>query len=85
MDSPLDDRFDGTWRFANENDEEGWNYLHFSKGNRIVQFYNINAGKFEKGQCLVGKINDDFAGAGAQVAVAGELAQVPSQVAVQRC
>ena len=59
MESPLDDRFDGTWRFANENDEEGWNYIHFSNGNRVVQFYNINGGKFEKGQCLVGKVGDD--------------------------
>ena len=59
MDTPLDDRFEGIWRFANDTDEEGWNYLHFSKGNRIVQFYNINGGKFDKGQCLVRKVSED--------------------------
>lgn len=58
MSEPLDERFEGTWRFENPKEEEGWNYLHFSGGNRIVQFFNIREGSFDTGKMLVGDIGD---------------------------
>lgn len=58
MSEPLDERFEGTWRFENPREEEGWNYLHFSRGNRIVQFFNIRGGSFDTGKMLVGDIGD---------------------------
>lgn len=54
MTNPLKSDFDGTWRFVNEKEDEGWNYLHFSRGNRIVQFYNIKDGTYQDGKMLVG-------------------------------
>lgn len=51
--SLLSEAFDGTWRFANEKEADGWNYLHFSNGGRIVQFYNITGEKFDTGKMLV--------------------------------
>lgn len=50
--------FEGTWRFANEKEEDGWNYLHFSKGNRITQYYNIKNGDFDCTHMLVQDIGD---------------------------
>lgn len=58
MSTPLNDQFDGTWRFVNEKEEEGWNYLHFSRGNRIVQFFNIKGGDYQNGQMLVSDAGD---------------------------
>ncbi len=60
MISPLKLGFDGTWRFKNEKEVDGWNYLHFSKGNRIAQFYNIKNGTFEVGRMLVGDIGNNL-------------------------
>lgn len=59
MSDPLKDEFNGTWRFANEKEVDGWNYLHFSKGNRIAQFFNIKDGNYDVGQMLVGDIGDN--------------------------
>lgn len=59
MSSPLKPEFEGTWRFANEKEADGWNYLNFSKGNRVAQFFNINEGKFDCGKMLVSDIGDD--------------------------
>ncbi len=53
MSQPLDKRFEGTWRFANEKEEDGWNYLHFSGSHRIVQFFHIRSGAYDAGRCLV--------------------------------
>ena len=58
MSNPLPDEFDGTWRFANEAEADGWNYLHFSNGNRITQFYNIKEGNFEDAKMLVKDIGN---------------------------
>ena len=58
MKQPLPSEFDGTWRFEEPEEEEGYNYLHFSNGNRVVQFYKIKDGSFEDGRMLIGYIGD---------------------------
>lgn len=59
MNHPLREDFNGTWRFANEKEVDGWNYLHFSKGNRIVQFFNIQDGTYNDAKMLVNEAENN--------------------------
>lgn len=61
MSNPLPGEFFGTWRFANEKEVDGYNYLHFSPSpgesvSRIVQFFNIKDGSFDCSKMLVADI-----------------------------